>query len=167
MRLNKKQYDRRRFMDHGIKHVDLYFSDGSCPRREIVGKFLHIAEQEPGAVGVHCKAGLGRTCTLIGLYAMKHFRFPARAFIGWNRICRPGSVLGPQQQFLCDMQTEMFQAGAASRRPSTAPTLEARCGQCARTRACRAFNMKSQGSGSPFCLSGCISGAGASMLRAT
>jgi len=33
VRLNKKQYDRRRFIDHGIKHVDLYFLDGSCPSK--------------------------------------------------------------------------------------------------------------------------------------
>merc|ERR1711988_4587 len=71
----------------------------------------------PAAIAVHCKAGLGRTGTLIGLYAMKHHMFPARAFIGWNRICRPGSILGPQQQFLCDMEAEMHQAGAALRRP--------------------------------------------------
>lgn len=125
VRLNKKQYDRRRFIDHGIKHVDLYFLDGSCPSREIISKFLHIAENEPGAVAIHCKAGLGRTGTLIGLYAMKHFQFPARAFIGWNRICRPGSILGPQQQFLIEMQADMFQAGAALRRPQAALTSEA------------------------------------------
>eukprot|EP00438_Fugacium_kawagutii_P012008 Skav225316 [mRNA] locus=scaffold891:13627:20865:- [translate_table: standard] len=49
-------YDRRRFADHGLKHVDLYFLDGSCPDREIISKFLHIAENEPSAVAVHCKA---------------------------------------------------------------------------------------------------------------
>mmetsp|Transcript_13353 Transcript_13353/g.35846 ORF Transcript_13353/g.35846 Transcript_13353/m.35846 type:complete len:469 (+) Transcript_13353:77-1483(+) len=112
VRLNRKQYDRQRFIDQGIKHVDLYFLDGSCPPNDIINKFFHICENEPGAIGVHCKAGLGRTGTLIGLYAMKHFRFPARAFIGWNRICRPGSILGPQQQYLCDMEVDMFQAGA-------------------------------------------------------
>ena len=52
-------------------------------------------------MAIHCKAGLGRTGSLIAAYAMKHYRFPADAFIGYIRICRPGSVLGPQQQFLC------------------------------------------------------------------
>lgn len=115
VRLNKKQYDRRRFTDHGLKHVDLYFLDGSCPSREIINKFLYIAENEPNAIAIHCKAGLGRTGTLIGLYAQKHFSFPGRAWVGWNRICRPGAILGPQQQFLSDIEREMIQAGHAHR----------------------------------------------------
>ena len=39
---------------------------------------------------VHCKAGLGRTGTLIGLYVMKHYKWTAAEFIAWNRIVRPG-----------------------------------------------------------------------------
>ena len=35
---------------------------------------------------------------------MKHFGFTALEFIAWARICRPGCVLGPQQQFLVDLQ---------------------------------------------------------------
>ena len=69
-------------------------------------KFLAAVENEKGAIAVHCKvllliqAGLGRTGSLIGCYTIKHYKFNAADFIGWIRICRPGSVLGPQQQFL-------------------------------------------------------------------
>ena len=45
-------------------------------------------------------AGLGRTGTLIGLYMMKHYKFTAAETIAWIRICRPGSIIGPQQNFL-------------------------------------------------------------------
>jgi len=73
----------------------LYFIDGSTPPENIVKEFLNISEGEQGAMAIHCKAGLGRTGKLIGLYAMKHYKFPAAAFIGWIRIARPGSILGP------------------------------------------------------------------------
>jgi len=84
------------FTKQGIKHLDLYFLDGTAPPDEVVPQFLTAVENEPGAIAVHCKAGLGRTGTLIGLYCMKHFGFPPAAFIGWIRIARPGSILGPQ-----------------------------------------------------------------------
>jgi hypothetical protein len=35
---------------------------------------------------------------------MKHYRFSAREVIGWMRVCRPGSVIGPQQQFMEEIQ---------------------------------------------------------------
>lgn len=95
VRLNEAKYDRQKFIQSGIDHTDLYFLDGSTPPDNIVDDFLEIAEKENGALAIHCKAGLGRTGTLIGIYAMKHFKFPAAAFIGWIRIARPGSILGP------------------------------------------------------------------------
>ena len=42
---------------------------------------------------------------------MKHYKFPAAAFIGYIRICRPGSILGPQQQFLCKEEERYFLKG--------------------------------------------------------
>ena len=45
-------------------------------------------------------AGLGRTGTLIGAYLIKHYKFTAAEVIAWLRICRPGSVIGPQQNYL-------------------------------------------------------------------
>ena len=111
IRLNNRTYDEEQFKESRIKHFDLYFPDGSCPSMEIIDKFIEIVDGEYEAIAVHCKAGLGRTGTLIGCYAIKKFKFPAREFIAWCRICRPGSVLGPQQQFLCD-QYELSQGRA-------------------------------------------------------
>lgn len=111
VRLNKPYYDARKFTSQGIDHLDLYFIDGSNPPEQILYKFIAKCEETSGAVAVHCKAGLGRTGTVIGCYMMKHFRFTADELIGWLRIVRPGSVIGPQQQFLKDMQQRMWRDG--------------------------------------------------------
>ncbi|KAJ9516964.1 hypothetical protein QJQ45_027383 [Haematococcus lacustris] len=111
VRLNKKVYDRKRFTDGGFRHYDLYFPDGSCPSEAILLKFLEIAESEPGALAIHCKAGLGRTGVLICCYCMKHFRFTVEEVIGYIRVCRPGSVIGPQQNFLRDVEARMWHEG--------------------------------------------------------
>ena len=95
VRLNKAQYERQKFVKAGINHLDLYFLDGTPPPDDIVDKFLEAVEKQKGAIAIHCKAGLGRTGSLIALYCMKHFGFPPAAYIGWIRIARPGSILGP------------------------------------------------------------------------
>ena len=86
-----------------------------------------------GAVAVHCKAGLGRTGVLICCYLMKVFRFTAREAIGYIRVCRPGSVIGLQQNFVCDMQTLMWQQhqahlqSAALCKPPVVPQISRDC----------------------------------------
>ncbi|XP_076244640.1 cell division cycle protein 14 isoform X2 [Calliopsis andreniformis] len=100
IRLNKKIYDASSFTDAGFDHKDLFFVDGSTPTDTIMRQFLKVAENASGAVAVHCKAGLGRTGSLIGCYIMKHYHLTAHETIAWIRICRPGSVIGHQQQWL-------------------------------------------------------------------
>ncbi|CAL7946631.1 unnamed protein product [Xylocopa violacea] len=100
VRLNKKMYDASTFTDAGFDHKHLFFVDGSTPTDSIMQQFLKIAEDASGAVAVHCKAGLGRTGSLIGCYIMKHYHLTAHEAIAWIRICRPGSVIGHQQEWL-------------------------------------------------------------------
>ncbi|XP_076177795.1 cell division cycle protein 14 isoform X3 [Ptiloglossa arizonensis] len=100
IRLNKKIYDASSFTNAGFDHKDLFFLDGSTPTESITLQFLKIAETAPGAVAVHCKAGLGRTGSLISSFIMKHYHLTAHEAIAWLRICRPGSVIGHQQKWL-------------------------------------------------------------------
>eukprot|EP00118_Oscarella_pearsei_P000213 m.4439 g.4439 ORF g.4439 m.4439 type:complete len:502 (+) comp10733_c0_seq2:52-1557(+) len=111
VRLNKKMYEAKRFTDAGFEHTDMFFIDGSTPSDSIVKKFLSTAESAKGALAVHCKAGLGRTGTLIACYCMKHYRFTAGEAIAWIRLCRPGSVIGPQQYFLMEKQAWLWSEG--------------------------------------------------------
>ncbi|KDO22658.1 hypothetical protein SPRG_10973 [Saprolegnia parasitica CBS 223.65] len=84
----------------GIDHVDLSFPDGSNPSNTLLRAFFGACDATPGAIAVHCKAGLGRTGTCIAAYLMQRDGFSAKQAIGWLRLCRPGSVIGPQQNFL-------------------------------------------------------------------
>lgn len=116
IRLNGVQtYDARVFRAAGIEHYDLFFPDGSTPPKHILLKFLNIAETARGAIGVHCKAGLGRTGSLIGAYIIKHFHMTAREAIAWMRVCRPGSVIGQQQGWLERIEPWLWRQGAQYR----------------------------------------------------
>jgi len=111
IRLNKKCYDKRIFTKAGFDHHDMYFVDGTTPSDQIIAKFNEICENAKGMLAVHCKAGLGRTGSCVGCYMMKHYAWTAQDVIAWLRICRPGSVIGPQQQFLERQQKRMWREG--------------------------------------------------------
>ena len=103
IRLNDKLYNAADFEREGIKVYEMEFPDGSCPKDAIIRDFIEITADHINkgqAVAVHCRAGLGRTGTLIGCYIMHKYEFEPKALIAWMRICRSGMVVGEQQQFL-------------------------------------------------------------------
>ncbi|KAF5280135.1 hypothetical protein FQA39_LY18137 [Lamprigera yunnana] len=111
IRLNNKVYDASAFTKAGIDHHELFFPDGTIPAKQVLLTFLHLSETARAAIAVHCKAGLGRTGSLIGSYLIKHYQMSAHEAIAWMRICRPGSVIGQQQGWLEKIESWLWRQG--------------------------------------------------------
>jgi len=105
-------YDRRRLMDYGISHADIFIEDygGGLPSPSQVSRLLEEADGYAAAGGaqgaaIHCKGGFGRSVTMACLLTIVRFDLPGRGLLGWVRITRPGAVTTTKQErFICRMK---------------------------------------------------------------
>ena len=128
VRLNEPEYDAAALRKVGIEVLDLFFEDCTAPPPRVAAAFLAAVERTGGAVAVHCKAGLGRTGTLIALHLMRRHGFTAREAMGWLRIMRPGSVIGEQQQYLCSVERAVLRRAGRSVSAGADQQLDTRVG---------------------------------------
>lgn len=103
VRLNKSHYDREVLLQSGIQHYEMFMPDGGIPAWDQIEEFFKIADdiwKAKGAIAVHCRAGLGRTGTMIATFLIRKFGLQAGHVIAYLRMMRPGSVLSRQARFL-------------------------------------------------------------------
>ena len=97
----------------------------------------------------------------IGIVCMTHGGCSAAEIIGWFRICRPGSIIGPQQQFMKEIEPKMWKAGDqyyASKRSSDTAAATAGAGAGAGSGAGSSSRRTGAASSSADALSGRLSG---------
>eukprot|EP00440_Ansanella_granifera_P014395 gb/GFBE01015644.1/.p1 GENE.gb/GFBE01015644.1/~~gb/GFBE01015644.1/.p1 ORF type:complete len:619 (+),score=84.95 gb/GFBE01015644.1/:1-1857(+) len=97
------------FKSSGLRLRKESFNDGDIPSKVIVQNFNGVCRdlnRSPDkALAVHCMGGLGRTGVVVGAYAVAHHRVSGKAFHGWTRMCRPGTVQTLRQEaFLRSLQ---------------------------------------------------------------
>jgi len=95
------------FEQGNVEVRSLAFDDGSVPSKALTKDFLKqcrahsvqsLEARQLNPIALHCKAGLGRTGVMLGLYATEHYEVDGQAFHGWVRMCRPGTVQTTEQE---------------------------------------------------------------------
>lgn len=103
----QKGYEKA-FMENGIRVKKIPFTDGSIPGKDVVKEFLKSsgnAIKQNRTIALHCQGGMGRTGVMAGAHAAVHHQVDGKAFHGWVRICRPGTVQTVvQEEFLRKME---------------------------------------------------------------
>ena len=115
IRLNEPRYDAVAFTSRGLRHHDLAFADGAYPPEDVLAALFRVVDTAAGAIAVHCRDGLRQTATLIALCLMRSHAFTAREAIAWLRMMRPGSVVGEQQDYLCEVSQILDERAAGKK----------------------------------------------------
>lgn len=109
--LTEDPLPRAALQEAGLRYLHLPVVDFSAPALEQMDEFCRFVDEvraDGGAVLVHCRAGMGRTGTMLAAYLIREGA-AAEDAIREVRRRRPGSIeTGPQEDALYD-----FEAGLA------------------------------------------------------
>ena len=95
-----KPYPLEAFFAEGIVACDIPLKDGGMPTQKQLEMFLEICSIPESQMAVHCHAGMGRTGTMIACCLIRDYEFTARQAVAWLNLCRRGSIMGKQHNFL-------------------------------------------------------------------
>ena len=97
-----KPYLLEQLFAEGIAVCDIPIKDGGTPSQKQLDMFLEICTIPESQMAVHCHAGMGRTGTMIACCLIRDYGFTSRQAVAWLNLCRRGSVMGKQHEFLDD-----------------------------------------------------------------
>lgn len=108
IRLEEADYNINVWNKYGFNAYEYLFTTGEIPSQRVEVSFFNITDKPKSVVAISCNSGLGRSCTLIAAYIIKHYHFTANEAIMYIRMLRPGAVYGPQQKYLAYMEEEYY-----------------------------------------------------------
>lgn len=100
--LSEEPLDRVAIARHGLRYLHLPVADMTAPSVEEVDRavsFIERAQEDDLPAAVHCRAGLGRTGTLLACCLVKQGRDSADAVAEIRRL-RPGSIETRDQELV-------------------------------------------------------------------
>jgi atypical dual specificity phosphatase len=100
--------------EYGMDHLHCPIEDFAAPTLEQMDRCVafierHVERNEP--VAVHCRAGIGRTGTVLSCYLVKHENLSAAKAIAEVRRRRPGSIETSAQETLIHAYARRLKKG--------------------------------------------------------